>query len=130
MIRDDTLTPAVIRVAPGRELGRLAEHGYALIDTLSLRAALEKVPDPRARRGIRYPFTGLLLILVCAIFSGAQTLTTIAEWARHAAGSAALFPSAKVHSPATIRRLAARIDPLALDEHRQARHLGGPVVDP
>lgn len=92
-----------------------SESGYEAIDTVSLRAALEKVPDPRACRGIRYPFTGLLLILVCAVFSGAQTLTMIGEWARHAAATGNLFPSGKVPSLATIHRVAARIDPVALD---------------
>lgn len=94
----------------------ITESGYAAIDTVSLRAALEKVPDPRARRGVRYPFTGLLLTLVCAVFSGAQSLTMIAEWARHAARTGNLFPSGKVPSLATIHRLAAQIDPVALDD--------------
>lgn len=92
------------------------DSGYASIDTVSLRAALEKVPDPRARRGVRYPFSGLLLVLVCAVFSGAQSLTMIAEWARHAARTGNLFSSGRVPSLATIHRLAARIDPVALDD--------------
>ncbi|MCW2131918.1 ISAs1 family transposase [Arthrobacter sp. VKM Ac-2550] len=88
---------------------------FGQIDVGSLRAALEQVPDPRARRGVRYPFADLLLVLVCAVFSGAKTLTMIAEWARHAAGSGQLFPAGKVPSLATIHRIAAGIDPKALD---------------
>lgn len=92
------------------------DQKYMVIDTLSLRTALEKVPAPRAKRGVRYPFPGLLLLLVCAVFSGAKTLTMIVEWAQHAHGSGALFPCGKVPSVATIHRLAARIDPVALDD--------------
>ncbi|MDQ6755086.1 MAG: ISAs1 family transposase [Actinomycetota bacterium] len=94
----------------------ITECGYAAIDSVSLRAALEKVPVPRGRRGVRYPFAGLLLILVCAVFSAAQSLTMIAEGARHAARTGSLFASGRVPSLATIHRLAAQIDPVALDD--------------
>lgn len=91
------------------------QAGDPQIDIPALRAALEKVPDPRARRGVRYPFTELLLVFVCAVFSGAKSLTMIAEWARHADTAGPLFAAGKVPSLATIHRLAARIDPEALD---------------
>ena len=81
----------------------------------SLRAALEAVPDPRARRGVRYPFTDLLLMLVCAVFSGAKSLTMIFEWAHHAAESGPLFASGRLPSLATLHRLTASIDPEVLD---------------
>ena len=44
---------------------------------VSLRDALARVPDPRARRGVRYPFIELLHLFVCAVISGAKTLTMI-----------------------------------------------------
>ncbi len=112
------------------------QTGYTGIDVPSLRAALEKIPDPRARRGVRYPFAELLLVLVCAVFSGAKSLTMILEWARHAATIDALFAMGKVPSLATIHRLAARIDPDALDQavngwasaQARSRARSGPAV--
>ena len=88
---------------------------YGQIDVQALRAALGQVPDPRARRGVRYPFEDLLLVLVGAVFSGAKTLTMIVEWARHAAASGTLFASGKIPSLATIHRVAAGMDAEALD---------------
>jgi predicted transposase YbfD/YdcC len=88
---------------------------YGEIDVQALRAALGQVPDPRARRGVRYPFADLLLLLVGAVFSGAKTLTMIVEWARHAADSGTLFASGKIPSLATIHRVAAGMDAEALD---------------
>ena len=81
----------------------------------SLRDALARVPDPRARRGVRYPFIELLHLIVCAVFSGARTLTMIAEWANDAAATRPLFPSGLVPSLATIHRVIANVDPVALD---------------
>lgn len=53
---------------------------------ISLRDALGKVPI-RAPDGVRYPFTELLHIIVCAVVTGARTLTMITEWAQHAAAT-------------------------------------------
>ena len=85
------------------------------IDMSSLRAALEKVPDPRFKRGVRYPFTELLLMIVCAVFSGAKTLTMTTEWAHDAGRAAPLFPAGVVPSLAIINPVAARVDPAVLD---------------
>ncbi|WP_381794703.1 transposase family protein [Streptomyces niveus] len=46
-------------------------------DTGRLRAHLQRVPDPRSRRGRWYPLAGLLLICACAVVSGARTITEI-----------------------------------------------------
>lgn len=98
----------------------------------SLREALSKVPDPRARRGVRYPFVQLLQIIVHAVLAGANTLTTIAEWAQHTATAEANRPQAgRVPSLATIHRTLARIDAVALDDavngwvrERAREHIG------
>ena len=95
-------------VSPGQD--------FTGIDVISLRAALGKVPDPRAKRGVRYSFTELLLVIVCAVFSGAKTLTMITEWAHDAAVKAPLFPSGLVPSLTTIHRVIANIDPVVLDD--------------
>lgn len=84
-------------------------------DMLALREALGKIPDPRARRGVRYPFTDLLLILICAVFSGTKSLSTVVEWAAQASETSTLFDSGRIPSLATIHRLVAGLDPLALD---------------
>lgn len=99
---------AGMSVSPGQD--------FTGIDAISLRAALAKVPDPRAKRGVRYSFAELLLIIVCAVFSGAKTLTMITEWAHDAALTTPLFPSRLVPSLATIHRVIASIDPVVLDD--------------
>lgn len=91
--------------------GAAVATGGAMIDVLSLRAALAAVPDPLSRRGVRYPFTGLLLVLVCAVFFGAKSLATVVEWVTHAAETSPLFVTGKIPSLATIHRLVAHLDP-------------------
>ncbi|WP_416072014.1 transposase family protein [Streptomyces sp. ME18-1-4] len=62
-------------------LAKLAPHQH---DTGRLRAHLQRVPDPRSRRGRWYPVLGLLLICACAVVSGARTITEITEWGQRA----------------------------------------------
>lgn len=81
----------------------------------TLKDALRKVPDPRQKRGIRYPFLDLLLTIVCAVISGAKTLTMITEWAHAQTGNGLLLHQRRAPSLATIHRAAARIDPVVLD---------------
>lgn len=69
-----SLVPAVLV-----KLGPLDQH-----DTGRLRAHLQRVPDPRSRRGRWYPLVGLLLICACAVVSGARTVTEITEWGQRA----------------------------------------------
>lgn len=84
---------------------------------IALKDALTRVPDPRHKRGVRYPFPELLLSIVCAVISGARTLTTITEWAQNQVVEAGMVPgSGRAPSLATIHRVAVRIDPVALDE--------------
>lgn len=85
----------------------------------SLRQALSAVPDPRKPRGVRYGFTELLLAWVAAVLSGAQTLTMIAEWTadahdRQVIGTLARWRRAP--SVATVHRITAVVDPVALDQ--------------
>ncbi|MGW4986007.1 ISAs1 family transposase [Streptomyces mirabilis] len=61
------------------KLGPLHQH-----DTGRLRAHLQRVPDPRSRRGRWYPLVSLLLICACAVVSGARTITEITEWGQRA----------------------------------------------
>ena len=45
---------------------------------------LAKVPDPRARRGLRHRLAVILGLAVCAVLAGARSFTAIAEWAADA----------------------------------------------
>src|SRR5436305_12726602 len=49
-------------------------------DRRDLLQALAAVPDPRARRGVRYRLTSLLAVAVCAVLAGAATFAAIADW--------------------------------------------------
>jgi predicted transposase YbfD/YdcC len=42
--------------------------------------AVRLVPDPRNRRGVRYPLSALLTVAVCAVLAGATSFTAIADW--------------------------------------------------
>ena len=108
--------PAPDPLSERSDVGWRVGQDFTGIDVISLRAAVGKVPDPRAKRGVRYSFTELLLlVIVCAVFSGAKTLTMITEWAHDAAVKAPLFPSRLVPSLTTIHRVIASIDPVVLD---------------
>ena len=55
--------------------------GPAPLETVAdLRSYLATVPDPRARRGIRHPWTALLTAAAAAVLAGAASITAIGEW--------------------------------------------------
>ncbi len=45
-----------------------------------LLAALVKVPDPRDPRGVRYPLSAVLPVVVCAVMAGASSFAAISDW--------------------------------------------------
>ena len=51
-------------------------------DAAQLFARLETLEDPRARRGRRHHQRSLLACIICAVTSGAQGSTAIAEWVK------------------------------------------------
>ena len=57
----------------------LIHREYPLTDSdrCGLLQALAQVPDPRARRGVRYPFTVVLAVAVCAMLPGARSFAAI-----------------------------------------------------
>lgn len=84
-----------------------------------LHAALSAVPDPRHRRGCRYPWPVLLTLLAAAVVSGQQGVRAIAQWvAEHAEELAPLvaLPPGRVPSAATLRRTLQTVDVVALEE--------------
>ena len=78
----------------------------------SLVSVLAEVPDPRARRGRRHPWLALLLLVVVALLSGADSQQACARWGRHA-GWARLrrlgFTRRGGPSAATVHRLLRRV---------------------
>ena len=81
--------------------------------TMTLREALEKVPDPRSRHGRRHPLGAILALAVCAMLSGARSLYAISQWGRdHGAEmSCALgFSRELTPSVATLHRVFSRLD--------------------
>jgi len=78
----------------------------------------EQIADPRARRGVRHRFAGLLAVALAAVPAGARSFTAIAEWVADAdASSLSRLGVAAVRRPceATIRRALARVDADHLD---------------
>lgn len=84
----------------------------------SLLSVLESVPDPRARRGVRYPLAGMLAMTVTAVVAGARSFAAVGQWAADvSAGQLAAFGVARREAPdeSTLRKLFARVDADALD---------------
>lgn len=81
----------------------------------SLCEVLATVPDPRARRGVRYGFVQVLAVVVAAVMSGSATLTMIAEWAADAYDRNLLPAWRRAPSVATIHRIMAAVDAEVLD---------------
>ncbi len=80
--------------------------------------ALDWVPDPRARRGVRHPLTVILSVSLAAVCAGARSFTAIAEWVHDAPADALgkLGVADRVPSESTIRRTLARVDAAVLDQ--------------
>ena len=79
---------------------------------------LKRVPDPRKRRGQRYAWGTLLLVICAALMSGQQTGAAIAQWVvEHAREWQAWTPTdaGRVPSAATLRRALRLVDPLKLE---------------
>jgi hypothetical protein len=100
------------------KLGRLGPAGVA-----DLRPYLDKVPDPRSRRGRWYCLTAILLVCACATVSGATSIDEIAEWGERAGLELwdalgirrHLLAWRRSPSRATIGRVLHRLDGDALD---------------
>ncbi len=79
---------------------------------------LESVPDPRDKRGIRYPLAGVLALAVTATLAGARSFAAIGQWAAAATPAhLAAFGLARANAPdeSTLRKLFARLDADAFD---------------
>ena len=77
-----------------------------------LRDALERVVDPRARRGVRHGLVAVLAAAVCAVAAGARSFVAIAEWVADlpAEVADALGVGGRCPCESTIRRVVQRLD--------------------
>ncbi|WP_251072716.1 ISAs1 family transposase [Streptomyces sp. ISL-43] len=113
-------------------------------DTVAdLHLHLEHVPDPRGRRGARYPAAALLATAAAAVLAGAKSLLAIGEWAadapQHVLARLGYRPdplTGIIRPPhgATLRRLLVRADGDALDtaigRYLLTRQPPGPAPQP
>ena len=101
----------------------------------SLAAALRAVPDPRRRRGQRYPWWVLLTVIAAAVASGQRHGRAISQWVHeHRAELTEVLGDAAGRTPseATLRRTLQAVDVAALDTRLLAIHhpaaTGGAVL--
>ena len=97
------------------------DEGAVPVVVPSLLAALAAVPDPRARRGVRYPVAALLTLAVCAMLAGARSRYAIAQWGREHGGASADMRAAlgitraSTPSVATLFRVFRDLDHIAFE---------------
>lgn len=63
--------------------GAIGEAGVLVFDVGSLAARLATLTDKRQRRGIRYPLTVIMLLIVLAKLAGEDQPSGIADWLAH-----------------------------------------------
>jgi predicted transposase YbfD/YdcC len=99
----------VVQLAAAADVGRVAGAGVV--------AALAKVPDPRARRGVRHQIRVILVLAACAVLAGCRSFTAIGEWITNASDQvlATLEVGGRRPCESTIRRTLQRLDGDELD---------------
>jgi len=81
-----------------------------------LLVCLSQVPDPRDRRGVRYPLAGLLAVAVGAVMAGARSFAAGGQWARAlTSDDLAALGLGGAPEASGLRKLFARLDTAALD---------------
>lgn len=88
------------------------------VEYTTLVAAVRDVPDPRQRRGQRYPWWVLLTVIAAAVVSGQRHGRAISQWVHEHAGELGGVLAAadgRVPSEATLRRTLQAVDVAALD---------------
>lgn len=100
-------------------------------DVASLYAYLEKMLDPRKRKGIRYRLATLLLLILLAKLGGQDHPTGMAEWVKHReAGLVELLklPRKRVPHHCTFRRMLETYEPewfeQVMGEYQRSRQPG------
>jgi predicted transposase YbfD/YdcC len=134
---ESCLIPAAFdRLAPVSRSG--TEAVIDLDHVADLRDYLARVPDPRARRGVRHAAGSLLTLAAAAVLAGARSFAAIGEWIadvpqRVLAILGARFDARREHylapEESTVRRLTQQVDGDLLDAaisawlvHHNTRH--------
>jgi DDE_Tnp_1-associated len=100
------------------QLARTASP-HPLPDAMCLAASLAALPDPRDRRGRRFPLVAIVTGAAASVLAGARSLTAIAEWITDAprwvltALGFSIDPVSKtvtVPHPTAVMRLLARLE--------------------
>ena len=76
------------------------------------------MPDPRDRRGVRYPLAGVLALAVTATVAGCRSFAAIGQWAAESTAEKLLsfgLTGGSAPDESTLRKLFARLDADALD---------------
>jgi predicted transposase YbfD/YdcC len=84
----------------------------------TLASMLARVPDPRAARGCRHPWSALLVVMVAGLLSGANSQRGLARWSRDAGPARRRqlgFTRRRGPSLATLNRVLRRVDVAALE---------------
>src|SRR5215204_3242595 len=105
-------------VLGGQVRDRIGQPGVVTEgDRLELLRALAQVPDPRSRRGVRYPFAAILAAAVCAMLGGAGSFVAIGEWVADLPeqARARLGLTGRIPGPVTIWRVLINVDTTALE---------------
>jgi hypothetical protein len=85
----------------------------------SLAEVLKLVPDPRARRGIRYGLPGIVAVALAAVVAGARSFAAIGQWAGELTGAQLAelgLPRGVAPDASTFRKVLARLDAERLDQ--------------
>jgi hypothetical protein len=86
----------------------------------SLLEVLQRVPDPRSRRGRSYPLPAVLALLVLGMLLGRRSLTAIAQLVDDYGGHLALllgFPRMRTPCVSELSQLVRRVDAQAFERH-------------
>ena len=84
----------------------------------SLATIVAQVPDPRARRGRRHPWTALLLLVIAGLLSGANSQQALARWGERSGWARRRqlgFVRRSAPSVATLHRALRSVDIAALE---------------
>jgi predicted transposase YbfD/YdcC len=104
--------------SPTATSARPDPHGNRLRRAGGLLEVLERLPDPRRRRGVRHRVGGIVAVALSAVLAGARSYAAIASWAADlTAQQRALVGLTRPVAPhaSTFRRVLASLDAAVLD---------------
>lgn len=114
-------------------------HPQSATPSSALSAPAQEENDPRDRRGRRHRLGCIILICLCAVLSGARSLTAIGQWSHNAPQHTLARLGARITCPAlgirrspssaTIRRVLTSLDPAALTRMSTAADLAVLIID-